>query len=77
MTATSVPKAMDREFLGIRCRLVELAATFDRLAREQGVDAGDPRLAQIRHSLEILLAGEPNCAERVQMAFSLPYEKRD
>ena len=37
--------------------------------------ADDPRLTQIRRSLEILAGDGPNRAERIQMVFSLPYEK--
>jgi hypothetical protein len=32
-------------------------------------------MAQIRRSLEILADDGPNRAERIQMVFSLPYEK--
>lgn len=62
---------MDREFLGIRCRLIELAATLDRIGRAGGA-ADDPRTAQIRRALEILADDQPDRAERMQMVFSLP-----
>ena len=62
---------MDREFLGVRCRLIELAASLDRMDRAGGA-AADPRLAQIRQALEILADDKPDRAERMQMAFSLP-----
>ena len=71
----SASKAFDAEFLGIRCRLIELAATFDRIDRAEGSVAADARMAQIRRSLEILAADAPDRAERVQMVFSLPYEE--
>ena len=63
--------ALDRDFLSIRCRLIELAAALDRIDRADGSAAGDRRLAQIRRSLEILAGLSPNRAERVQMEFSL------
>jgi hypothetical protein len=66
---------LDAEFLGIRCRLVELAAAFDRIDRGQKPKDADLRLAQIRRSLEVLGGDGPNRAEQVQMVFSLPYEK--
>ncbi len=70
----SAPDKLNTEFLGIRCRLIELAAALDRIDRAN--DAGDdPRLAQIRRSLEILAADGPDRAERVQMVFSLPFEE--
>ena len=74
-TSIAAPSAMDREFLGIRFRLIELAAAFDRIDRAGSPADSDPRIAQIRRSLEILAADGPNRAEHVQMVFSLPYEK--
>jgi hypothetical protein len=62
---------LDRDFLSIRCRLIELAAALDRIDRAQRSAAGDPRLAQIRRSLEILAGPAADRAERVQMEFSL------
>ena len=86
---------LDSEFLGIRCRLIEVAAALDRIDRAGGdcpnfrvsengtvpfdpaADSvgGDPQMARIRRSLEIVAGGGPNRAEQVQMVFSLPYEK--
>jgi hypothetical protein len=71
----AAPVSLDREFLGIRCRLIELAAALDRIDRAGDSAAGDPRTAQIRRSLEVLAGGGPHRAEQVQMVFSLPYEK--
>jgi len=70
--APAVPKTLDRDFTGIRCRLIELASAFDRIARHGGAQ-GDPRMAQIEESLKILADGKPDQAVRVQMAFT----KRD
>ncbi len=74
--SSSLPivKGMDREFLGIRCRLIELAAMFDRLDREKS-PADDPRRVKIAQALDILLADVPDRAERIQMALSLPYQQ--
>ena len=71
----SASKMFDAEFLGIRCRLIELAATFDRIDRAGSPVATDPRMGQIRRSLEILAADASDRAERVQMVFSLPYQE--
>jgi hypothetical protein len=68
-------KVLDREFLGIRCRLIELAAAMDRIDRAGDAVANDPRWSQIRRSIEILIADASNRAERVQAQFSLPYEE--
>jgi hypothetical protein len=61
---------LDRDFLSIRCRLIELAAALDRIDRAEDSAADDPRLAQVRRSLEILGDLSPDRAERVQMEFS-------
>jgi hypothetical protein len=67
---------MDREFLGIRCRLIELAAALDRVERADAAAGADPRMAQIVRSLEILADRKPDRAERVQAVFSLPYDEK-
>ncbi|MBN1396256.1 MAG: hypothetical protein JW959_14630 [Pirellulales bacterium] len=69
----SADVALEREFLGIRCRLIDLAASLDRIDRSAGGPPDDPRLAQIRRGLEIIASDGPDRAERVQLEFSLPY----
>jgi hypothetical protein len=68
------PEILDREFLGIRSRLIDLAASMDRIDRAEGAVADDPRIARIRRSLEILLSRAGNRSEQVQQIFSLSYE---
>jgi hypothetical protein len=74
-TSTAQRASLEREFLGIRCRLIELAATLDRIDRAGKPADGDPRMTQIRRSLKILDGDASDRAEQVQMVFSLPYEK--
>ncbi len=69
------PQILDRELLGIRARLIELAATLDRIDRGEGSLAGDPRMEKIRRSLQVLLGPSPGRAEEVLSIFSLPYEE--
>ena len=66
---TTALKILDEEFLPARCKLIELAAAFDRIDRAGRAD--DARLEQIRRALEILASAVPNRAEQVQMVFSL------
>ena len=73
---TSAAEALDREFLGIRGRLIELAATLDRIDRSGGPLADDPRRSRIRRALEILMSAAPDRAERAQIEFSLPYDEK-
>ncbi len=72
MAATEV---LDREFLDMRKRLIDLAATLDRIDRAEGSVADDPRLEDIRQSLKILAGDTPDRAEQVQSLFSLPYRE--
>ncbi len=67
------PQPLDRDFLTIRARLVELAAALDRIDRAAGGAAVDGRLDKIRQSLAVLAGAGPNRAADVQMIFSLPY----
>jgi hypothetical protein len=71
-SSVSAGRTLDREFLGVRARLLELAAALDRIDRDPAGEA-DRRLDSIQASLKILLEATPNRAERVQLAFSLPY----
>jgi hypothetical protein len=70
----SAPQVLDRVFLEVRARLLEIAAQLDRIDRAGGSVADDPRLARIRRGLELLREDRPDRAEQVQLLFSLPYE---
>jgi hypothetical protein len=77
-------QVLERHFLEIRCKILDLAAALDRIDRAAGAAesrAGngrsnfyDPRLEQLREGVKLLLACEPGRAERVQMLFSDPYD---
>ncbi len=66
---------LDRELLGVRSRLIDLAAILDRIDRAEGSVADDPRLATVRESLHVLASDRPERAERIQLLFSLPYRE--
>jgi hypothetical protein len=74
MTPLPAARALDMFFLDARSRLLDLAATLDRLDRGDGTAAADPRVERIRQALLTLLETEPGRAERVQQIFSLPYD---
>jgi hypothetical protein len=67
---------LDSDFLGIRYRILELAASLDRIDRapERQGHRPDPRLAQLRRGLEALLEPGPDRAETIQRIFSLDYD---
>lgn len=72
LTAAQV---LDREFLEMRAKVLELAASLDRLERAEGSVDGDSRLVRLHHALECLLdGGNSDRAERIQLLFSRGYE---
>jgi hypothetical protein len=71
----SAPEVLNREFLEIRCRILDLAAAFDRLARAEGSIADDARIGRLREALQAVLDEPHDRAEQVQMIFSRSYEE--
>lgn len=69
----SANETLDQLFLEMRWRCLSLAADLDRVQRAPGgTDAigSDPRLADLRRALGVLLEPGVGRAERVQMVFS-------
>jgi len=66
---------LEREFLSLRGKIIEVAAALDRVSRKGGV-CDDPRVEQIRRSLELVAQPREAAdrAEQVQLIFSLPYD---
>ena len=74
-TPMAAPDVLDREFLEIRAKILELAASFDRLDRGAGSVAGDPRLTLVQNALQILQRDSADRAEQIQMIFSREYDE--
>jgi hypothetical protein len=74
MSLLTAPEVFNREFLEIRCKILDLAAAFDRLNRAEGSIAEDPRLTRLHEALDALQELDSDRAERVQMIFSRPYD---
>lgn len=70
----SAPEILNREFLEMRCKILDLAAAFDRLDRAEGSTTDDPRLTRLREGLAIVLKQPEDRAEQVQMLFSRAYD---
>ncbi|MDH3719193.1 MAG: hypothetical protein OES79_13830 [Planctomycetota bacterium] len=66
-------EVLNREFLEVRARLLEVAAAFDRMDRASGNVAGDARMDKIRQALQLLQDSELGRAEELQLIFSRPY----
>lgn len=65
---------LDREFLEIRAKILEVAASLDRLDRGTGDVSTDSRYQQLLDGIAILEQDESGRAERVQELFSLAYD---
>ena len=75
MTSDSDSPTLDREFLAIRAKILEIAAALDRVERIDGLPANDERMQQIVQSIGLLNDGKSGRAKAVQMIFSLPYNE--
>ncbi len=73
-TPPDAVEILDREFLEIRAKLLQVGAALDRLNRADGSVADDPRLAKIDQALAVLRSDDANRAEQIQMIFSRVYE---
>jgi hypothetical protein len=71
----SAPEILNREFLEIRCKVLDLAAAFDRLQRAEGALQEDPRLRLLQESLAIVSQSTADRAEQVQLLFSREYDQ--
>ena len=72
-------RILDETFLEVRAKLLEVAATLDRIDRSAG--GGSPlstsqmaKRDQIDEAIRICLSDGPDRAERIQQLFSREYE---
>jgi hypothetical protein len=73
-TPLTAQAMLDREFLEVRARLLEIAAALDRIDRAAGSLGGDPRMEQIRQAIALLDQSRAARAELVQQVFSRQYD---
>jgi hypothetical protein len=66
-------EVFEQEFLPVRARILEVAASLDRLNRAGGSLASEPRRAQLHAAIQVLLRPEDDRAERIQLIFSRPF----
>lgn len=66
---------LERHYLEMRCGLLSLAASLDRLARAPGADkiANDERMKLLSDAMAIVASDEDNRAERLQLLLSDEY----
>ncbi|MGV3483959.1 MAG: hypothetical protein ACO1RT_06040 [Planctomycetaceae bacterium] len=74
---SSPQQIFDETYLATRAKLIELAATFDRIDRAGGgKPVDDPRRARLEEALQVLLAQSDSAdrAKQLQQIFSRPYD---
>ena len=73
---TRATEVLDRTFLEMRCKLIEVAAAMDRVDRGEDVAAvaKDPRMRRLNDAIAALGDDGPGRAEKLQRVFSLDYE---
>ena len=79
MTHRPADSILDETFLEVRAKLLEIAATLDRIDRS--TDSGSPlsadagsRRKKLDEAIRLLLSEGPDRAERLQLLFSREYE---
>jgi hypothetical protein len=72
----SAAEVLNREFLEVRAKVLEVAAALDRLERAEGAVDDDPRLKRIHEALGLLTTHQGDRAEQVQLVFSRAYDEK-
>ena len=67
-------EVLDREFLVVRAKLLEIAAALDRVGRAEGSVADEPRMNAIHQALDVLVSTQSDRAEQIQLIFSREYD---
>lgn len=67
-------EVLDREYLQIRAKILEIAASLDRVDRGVGSVDADPRVELIAKGISLLSDEKQGRAERVQLLFSREYD---
>lgn len=72
----SASEVFEQTFLLTRAKILEIAATLDRIDRAESAESvrSDPRFRQIQQALEILLSDGFHRAAQIQELFSDPYD---
>lgn len=65
----------NREFLEIRAKILEIAASLDRIERAEG-NCDDSRMGLIHEGIELISQDGTDRAEKVQLLFSRDYTDR-
>ncbi|NOZ39822.1 MAG: hypothetical protein GXP24_06300 [Planctomycetes bacterium] len=72
----SQPMYLEREYLPIRAKILEIAAALDRIQRAAKQQTDDSRWDQLQAGIRLLLEEEGERAEQVQLLFSRGYDEQ-
>ena len=69
---------LDREFLEIRAKILEVAAALDRIDRATGNVESDARVRLIKDAIQVIATAQsdPIRAEKIQLLFSRAYDAK-
>ncbi len=76
VAARTAKEILERDFLAMRCLILDLAAALDRIDRADGSDSVDrhEQMQLLQGGLDILQQEGPGRAEKVQLHFSDQYQ---
>lgn len=74
-TPASAHQLLDREYLPVRAKILEIAAALDRIQRAEGNALDDARWKQLLAAMQIVLEPEADRAEQLQLHFSRRYDE--
>lgn len=69
----SAEQILQQEYLLARSKILELAATLDRIQRAEGQVAQHPQMQLLQQGFQILTSDSRDRAEQVQLLFSRQY----
>jgi len=69
---------LDREYLNIRCWIIDIASSLDRIDRHDNTNTThcDPRMKKMMDALKWLAGQQQDRAQKIQMIFSDPYDPK-
>ena len=72
----SKDEVLERQYLPIRAKILEIAAALDRISRAAGSLESDGPLSQLHQALDVVQQSTGDRAEQVQQIFSREYDDR-
>lgn len=71
---TNKSTMLDREFLDIRCRILDIASALDRIDQHDNTNHTDPRMNKMIDAIQLLTNQPQDRTQKIQMIFSDPYD---